>query len=649
MESTVRSSSSRVQTGLLAVLVCFLLTTSSPAQVRSGQLIRVYVEARELAAQGQIQEAIRLLQNNIVYQSRFSDDEATVRETNARLLALMAELLHKNASNEKELFKSESYAAWAINTSRCELTYWKLYVTIRLEREHYAPFVGAARRGESLRYPLRADTPGSANSGSFSPPVQRQRSAPADDELPFPNKEDGPLLESLLYIQNGETDRAAPLLAAYHEHPNFCPITDLIGEIALRAGDPKTALEYLIGSVKAEHSFMGPSAYRMFLYGQAQRATGDLDGARRSFTESLRIDDSVTDAEAALHEIASGQTADPQVQEAYLNRNPDNWQAWSALWGSEYLRAQPNILEFANFARSKEKEPGLVAPKLAQGLVALYFHDFSGALDHVAEASRINNTGDVVFASLVTHLLRGEYAAAASDSGSLPGISPSITERLRPLGCCRVEALEINRLKSASEQKLRTGAVLLSLAQAFPENAYAQIAIKVFLLDLGPEAGSADMRVDILLANQVAEGQTSEQRYVRSQQQYAAIRADMKDYQLHLKRVESDVRDLHLQLASSEDRMTSMIETRDAKMAAQLDRLADSIQVLRASMRGQAGDLGVLADWRSASPRQVAHEIVTLSDLLSMMASAVSFGPRIGEVQFNVVGILAGILEIAGA
>ena len=609
MESTVRSSYSLVQTGLFLLLVCFLLTSSSPAQVRSGQLIRVYVEARELAAQGQIQEAIRLLENNIVYRSRFSEDEGTVRETNARLLALTAELLHKKAPNENELFKSESYAAWAVNSSRCELTYWKLYVTIRLERETYAPFVNATRRRESLSYPLRADMPATATSISVRPPIGRERSAPADNELSFPDKEDGPLLEALLYIQNGETDRAVPLLAAYREHPNFCPITDLLGEVALRAGDPKLAAGLLRISVGAERSFAGPSAYRMFLYGQAQRATDDLDGAKRSFTEALRIDDSVYDSEAALHEIASGQTADLGVQEAYLNRNPDNWQAWSALWGTEYLRAKPNIQEFAKLARSKDKESGLVAPKLAEGLVALYFHDFSGALDHVNEASRINNTGDVVFASLITHLIRGEYAAAASDSKSLPVISPSIAQRLRTLGCCRLVLLEISHVKTAFEQKLRTGGLLLSLAQAFPDNAYAQTATKVFLLDLGPETGDGDMRVDILLANQIAEGQTSEQRYVRSLQQYAAIRADMKDYQLHLKQVESDVRELHLQLASSEDRMASMIKAHDARMAAELDRLAGSVQTLRVSMRGQAGDLSVLADWRSASPRQVAAQL----------------------------------------
>ncbi|MFZ1006350.1 MAG: hypothetical protein WAN65_05915 [Candidatus Sulfotelmatobacter sp.] len=149
------------------------------------------------------------------------------------------------------------------------------------------------------------------------------------------------------------------------------------------------------------------------------------------------------------------------------------------------------------------------------------------------------------------------------------------------------------------------------------------------------------MRVAILLANQISQGQTAEQRYAKSLQQYEAIRADMTNYRLHLAQVENEVKQIHLQLASAEDRMASMIEAHDTRMAAELDRLAGSINMVRGSVRGQGADLDVLADWRSASPRQVAHQIVTLSDVLSMMASAVSVGPRFGEVQFNVVGILA--------
>src|ERR1022692_3324034 len=153
---------------LLLLVFALLMSAIANCQSRSSQLIRVYKQSRDLAATGRTQEAIRLLSDNIVYDSDALGRDKTLGETNARLLSLLAGFLHKTSSKEIDLFRAESYAAWAIGASYCEATYWKLYVDIRLDRETYAPFIGAVRRGESTEYPLQPLVPKTADRNSPS-------------------------------------------------------------------------------------------------------------------------------------------------------------------------------------------------------------------------------------------------------------------------------------------------------------------------------------------------------------------------------------------------------------------------------------------------------------------------------------------------
>ena len=80
-----------------------------------------------------------------------------------------------------------------------------------------------------------------------------------------------------------------------------------------------------------------------------------------------------------------------------------------------------------------------------------------------------------------------------------------------------------------------------------------------------------------------------------------------------------------------------------------LDRLAGLVSSLHETVEVQRAELNDLSDWRHASPQQVAHQVVSLAGILSVLSSAVTIGPSLSSVDLNIVGVLADILMVLGA
>ena len=606
------------------------------AQSRSSQLIRIYRQSKDLATAGRTQEAIRLLSDNIVYDDRVLQEQKTLAETNARLLSLLAGLLHKPGVNEEQLFKAESYAAWAISGSYCEATYWKQYVDIRLDRETYAPMIGALRRKESTKYPLQPMFPRQSD---------QHLSRDEDWSTSFPDSKAAPLLEALTYIRLGETDRALPILTEYKEKVNICPINDILAELDLMNGNPKQTISYIDPEL-ADAGF-GISAYRLVLYGQAQRTTGDLDGARRSFTEALRVDDSVYDAESALQAMASGAIGDPRMLEGYLTRNPEDWRGWSRLWGTQSTHARTGIEEFLRFARSEDANTS-VAPRLAQGLVSLYFHDVPSALDDAEVAFRRRSTSDGAFAQLVLHLLKKDYRGAANDFEVLSSLDSKTTLRLKQLGCNRASLSQLVRNADPPAGQIEVGKLLLRISEKFPENGYAQTAFGVFASEL-PQQTSGGILVSLLMDNVIAEGQTSEKRYQTYLRDYASLRSGLAIQEARTSALQTEMTEIDVQLKTSVQRLVALIDQRDQRLSADMDRLAGLVAELRGTPQGQQLELADLAGWRNGSAQDAAQQVVRMSGVLAALSNAVSVDASFSRVEFNMVGVLADILMIAGA
>jgi hypothetical protein len=80
-------------------------------------------------------------------------------------------------------------------------------------------------------------------------------------------------------------------------------------------------------------------------------------------------------------------------------------------------------------------------------------------------------------------------------------------------------------------------------------------------------------------------------------------------------------------MASSEKRLASMIENKDARLAADLDKLAGLVSSLHGRIEVQQAELNDLANWRDASSTHVAHQVVSLASVLSMLSNVVTINP----------------------
>jgi hypothetical protein len=70
-----------------------------------------------------------------------------------------------------------------------------------------------------------------------------------------------------------------------------------------------------------------------------------------------------------------------------------------------------------------------------------------------------------------------------------------------------------------------------------------------------------------------------------------------------------------------------MIENKDARLAADLDKLAGLVSSLHGRIEVQQAELNDLANWRDASSTHVAHQVVSLASVLSMLSNVVTINP----------------------
>ncbi len=196
-----------MNSGCLARLGVLAFVVFRPVSATTfAELEKAFNIAQTYVNEHRYRDAEEIIRRSMLHPQQSGAQELV--QENSKLWALLGQITSETSSGSPErLLQAESYLAWAIHSSRCNVGYWHRYVEIRIRRQGANAFNTALKRHEPTRYVF--------------PGTRWTIWQPGSDAL----------LEALIAMSHGNKEQARRLLDNRLMQSHACPVGQLLAEV----------------------------------------------------------------------------------------------------------------------------------------------------------------------------------------------------------------------------------------------------------------------------------------------------------------------------------------------------------------------------------------------------------------------------------